>query len=336
MSPSKIAILPGDGIGPEIMEAVLSILRAAEFSVDWISLISGEAALAAEGTPMPSSTLDSIREIGVALKGPTTTPIGGGHVSANVQLRKALDLYANVRPAKTLPGIVSPLGDRHVDIIIVRENTEDLYAGIEFMCTPDIAQGVKLITRQGSRRIVQYAFDMARKQGRKKVTAVHKANIMKQTDGLFLDEFHRAAQEHPDIQTEEIIVDNCCMQLVTRPERFDVMVTTNLYGDIISDLCAGLVGGLGVAPGANIGEKCAVFESVHGSAPDIAGKGLANPTALLMSALMMLRHLGENDVAGRIGKALIRVLKDGRCLTRDLGGTAGTSEFTSAVIANLE
>jgi isocitrate dehydrogenase (NAD+) len=333
----QVAVIPGDGIGPEITKATISILEAAGFEAEWVELEAGETAAAKGLAHMPHDTIERIREVGVALKGPTTTPIGGGHTSANVQLRKALQLYANVRPAKTLPGIKSPLAEaKNIDILIVRENTEDLYAGIEFMVTPDIAQGIKLITRNGSRRIHEYAFDMAQKQGRKKVTCVHKANIMKMTDGLFLEEFYAAAERFPDVDADEIIIDNCCMQLVSRPERFDVLVTENLYGDILSDLCAGLVGGLGIAPGANIGSGCAVFEAVHGSAPDIAGKGIANPTALLFSALMMLRHLERHELASKVGGAVVRTLTEGRVLTGDLGGSATTSEYAAEVIRQLE
>lgn len=335
MSTQRIATIPGDGIGPEIMAAVIRVVEAAGFKPEWIELDAGEHALNAGKDAMPQETIDAIQEIGIAIKSPTTTPVGRGHSSANVALRKALQLYANVRPAKSLPGITGPLGDRQVDIIIVRENTEDLYAGIEFMINPDIAQGVKVITRDSCNRIHKYAFDMARKQGRKKVTAIHKANIMKKTDGLFLEEFYRVAKDNTDLLADDIIIDNCCMQLVTRPERFDVFVTENLYGDIVSDLCAGLVGGLGVAPGANIGDSCAVFEAVHGSAPDLAGKNRANPTALLFSALMMLRHLGQQEIATRIGKAVVKTLREHQHLTRDLGGNATTDEYIKAIIGNF-
>ncbi len=332
MAKRRIAVIPGDGIGPEITDATLSILEATGFEAEWVFLEAGLGAIEKYGDAMPQQTVDAVREIGVALKGPTTTPSGGGHVSANVRLRKALDLFANVRPAHTLPGIKGPFADKAIDIIIVRENTEDLYAGIEFQPHPDMAQAIKVITRPGSRRLCEYGFDMAKRQGRKRVTAVHKANIMKMTDGMFLEEFYKVAKSYPELQADDIIVDNCCMQLVTRPERFDVLVTENLYGDIVSDLCAGLVGGLGLAPGANIGKDCAVFEAVHGSAPDIAGKGVANPTALLFSALMMLRYLGDNERADRISNSVIRVCGDGKCLTMDLGGKASTDEFKVEVI----
>ncbi len=281
---------------------------------------------------MPPETIEKIREIGIALKSPTTTPVGTGHTSANVALRKALDLYANVRPAKTLPGVKGYFANVNIDMIIVRENTEDLYAGIEFMPHPDVAQAIKVITRPGCQRLFKYAFELVRRQGRKRLTAIHKANIMKLADGMFLEEFYKVASHYPDVKAEDILVDNCCMQLVTKPEQFDVVVTENLYGDIISDLCAGLVGGLGLAPGANIGDNCAVFEAVHGSAPDIAGKGVANPTALLMSAVMMLRHIGEYEQADRISNSVIRVCSDGKCLTMDLGGKAKTAEYQVEVI----
>ena len=333
MSKRRIAYIPGDGIGPEIMAATIEILTQTGLDVEWIPLEGGLGAVEKGKPAMPPETIEAIREIGIALKGPTTTPTGGGHTSANVALRKALDLFANVRPAKTLPGLRGAFADRNLDIIIVRENTEDLYAGIEFQPHPDVAQTIKVITRQGSRRLFDYTFKMAREQGRKRVTVVHKANIMKMTDGLFLQEFYKAAEANPDIKADDIIVDNCCMQLVTKPEQFDVLVTENLYGDIISDLCAGLVGGLGLAPGANIGVDCAVFEAVHGSAPDIAGKGLANPTALLMSAVMMLRYMGHSEQADRITDSVLRVCQDGKCLTIDLGGKAGTEDYKREILA---
>jgi isocitrate dehydrogenase (NAD+) len=336
MSKRRIAVIPGDGIGPEIMDATISILEATGLDAEWIYLEAGLAALENGKDAVPQKTIDTIREIGVALKGPTTTPSGGGHQSANVRIRKALDLFANVRPAKTLPGIQGPFADKKIDIIIVRENTEGLYSGIEFQPHPDLAQAVKVTTRPGCKRLHRYAFEMVRRQNRKRLTAVHKANIMKLTDGMFLDEFYLMAKEYPDVQADDIIVDNCCMQLVTRPEKFDVVVTENLYGDIVSDLCAGLVGGLGLAPGANIGENCAVFEAVHGSAPDIAGKGIANPTALLMSAVMMLHHLGLHEQAERITNAILQVCADGRALTIDLGGKATTKEYAAEVISQAK
>ncbi|MFZ4509060.1 MAG: isocitrate/isopropylmalate dehydrogenase family protein [Fimbriimonas sp.] len=332
MGKRRIAVIPGDGIGPEITAATIGILEAVGFEAEWIYLEAGQPAIDRCGEAMPKETIEAVREIGIALKGPTATPIGKGHVSANVALRKALDLFANVRPAKTMPGLKGPFANHKIDMIIVRENTEDLYAGIEYQAHPDVAQAIKVITRPGCARLHHYAFELVRLQGRKRLTAVHKANIMKLTDGMFLEEFYKAAERYPDIKADDIIVDNCCMQLVTKPENFDVIVTENLYGDIVSDLAAGLVGGLGLAPGANIGLNCAVFEAVHGSAPDIAGKGIANPTALLFSALMMLRHLGQNDLADRIGKSVLRVCADGQCLTVDLGGTASTEEFKVEVI----
>ncbi len=332
MSKRRVALIPGDGIGPEITKATIEILEATGFEAEWVYLEGGLSAIEKGLSAMPVETIEAIREIGVGLKGPTTTPSGGGHTSANVALRKALDLFANVRPAKTLPGVHGPFEDKKVDIIIVRENTEDLYAGIEYKPHPDVAQSIKVITRQGSARLFKYTFDMARKQGRKRVTVVHKANIMKLSDGLFLEEFYKAADLNKDLVADDIIVDNCCMQLVIKPEQFDVIVTENLYGDIISDLCAGLVGGLGLAPGANIGVDCAVFEAVHGSAPDIAGKGVANPTAMLLSAVLMLRYLGHHEQADRISNAVLQVCLDGRCVTMDLGGKATTQEYMREVI----
>ncbi len=335
MNKRQIAIIPGDGIGPEITEVVLEIMNAAGVDAEYVFLEAGQPAMDKGLPPMPQETLDRIKEIGIALKGPTATPIGKGHQSANVALRKALELFANVRPTRSLPGVHGHYEDTAIDLIIVRENTEDLYAGIEFQPHPDMAQAIKVITRPGCARLFKYAFDLVEKQGRKRLTAVHKANIMKLTDGMFLEEFYKEAKLHPQIIADDIIVDNCCMQLVTKPEQFDVIVTENLYGDIVSDLCAGLVGGLGLAAGANIGVDCAVFEAVHGSAPDIAGKGIANPTALLMSAVMMLRHMGENDIAKKIGRAVLKVLAEGKVLTRDLGGTATTKEYRDALLAHL-
>lgn len=335
MATPTIALIPGDGIGPEITRATLRVLKAAGFEAEWVELEAGLQAVEKGLPAMPLETIEAVRKIGVALKGPTTTPIGKGHVSANVALRKALDLFANVRPAKTLPGIVGPFSDKAIDLIIVRENTEGLYSGVEFQPHPDVAQAIKVITRPGCRRLMKYTFEMARRQGRKRVTAVHKANIMKLTDGMFLEEFYRASHEYGDLKCDDVIVDNCCMQLVTRPEQFDVLVLENLYGDIVSDLCAGLVGGLGLAPGANIGEDGAVFEAVHGSAPDIAGKGIANPTALIFSAVLMLRHLGELEKADRIQKAVLAVCAEGRHLTGDLGGKANTEEYLDAVIERM-
>jgi NAD-dependent isocitrate dehydrogenase len=330
--PRKIAVVPGDGIGPEITEAVLKVLKSSGFDADYEFLEAGQPSLEKGLPAMPEATVERIRELGVALKGPTTTPIGKGHVSANVTLRKALDLFANVRPARSMPGVQGHFSDTRVDIIIVRENTEDLYAGIEYQPHPDMAQAIKVITRPSCARLCQYAFKMTRQQGRKRLTAVHKANIMKLTDGMFLEEFYKASKDFPDIIADDILIDNCCMQLVTRPESFDVLVTENLYGDIVSDLCAGLVGGLGLAPGANIGVDCAVFEAVHGSAPDIAGKGIANPTALLFSAVMMLRHLGEGELADKIGRAVLVAAAERTKMTKDMGGNSSTSEYADELI----
>ncbi len=335
MANRRIGMISGDGIGPEISAEVRRILSATGFEPEWVELEAGQPALDRGLPAMPEATIQAIRELGIALKGPTATPIGKGHVSANVALRKALDLFANVRPSITIPNLKGHFEDTKIDLIIVRENTEDLYAGIEFQPHKDIAQAIKVITRPGCKRIFKYAFEMVKAQGRKRITAVHKANIMKLTDGMFLEEFYLMANEYPDIIADDIIVDNCCMQLVTRPEQFDVLVTENLYGDIVSDLCAGLVGGLGLAPGANIGEHYAVFEAVHGSAPDIAGKGIANPTALLLSAVLLLRHIGEHEKATSISNAVLKVLGDGKIMTGDLGGTATTREYGDAVIAAL-
>lgn len=331
----KVAIIPGDGIGEEITQATLSILSASGFRAEWVFLEAGLCAIDAGKPAVPAETIDKVRELGIALKGPTTTPSGKGHSSANVTLRRTLDLFANVRPIITVPGIAGPFADKKINMVIVRENTEDLYAGIEYQAHPDVAQAIKVITRPGCNRLIRYSFEMAVKQCRQRVTAVHKANIMKLTDGMFLEEFYKVAAEYPNLKADDIIVDNCCLQLVTRPETFDVLVTENLYGDIVSDLCAGLVGGLGLAPGANIGLNCAVFEAVHGSAPDIAGQGVANPTALILSAVMMLRHLGEYSKADRIQEAVKAVIGEGRSVTKDLGGSASTSEFANAVVARL-
>ena len=329
----KVVLIPGDGIGPEISNSVVSIFEAAKVPITWISQQAGLNVIDKYPTGIPEETISAIKEYRIALKGPTTTPVGKGHKSVNVTLRKSLELYANVRPAKSLPGVRTRFDN--VDLIIVRENIEDTYGGIEHYQTADVAQCLKLITRPGSIRIAKYAFEMANRFKRKKITAVHKANIHKITDGLFLECFYEVAKEYPTIVANDLIVDNTCMQLVTNPERFDVMVMPNLYGDIVSDLCAGLVGGLGVAPGGNIGDSIAIFESVHGSAPDIAGLGIANPIALLLSSFQMLQHIGLLKTKDRIEKALIYTLREG-IKTRDLGGTSNLSEFTSALISNLE
>ena len=329
-----ITLIPGDGIGPEVTRAVVQVLEAAGLQAKWESFEAGADAVAAHGTTLPEPLLQSIRKTKTALKGPITTPIGAGFTSVNVGLRKALDLYANLRPVWNLPNVKSRY--EGVDLVIVRENTEDLYAGLEHTVVPGVVESLKIITDAASTRIARFAFEHARKHGRKRVTSVHKANIMKLSDGLFIECARRVAKEYPEIQYDERIVDAACMQLVMFPEKFDVLLLPNLYGDIVSDLCAGLVGGLGVVPGANFGEKGAVFEAVHGSAPDIAGKNLANPLALIQSAVMMLRHLLENAAADRIERAVHQVLSGTAIRTRDLGGSATTSEFTDAIVREIE
>nr|WP_041468557.1 isocitrate dehydrogenase (NAD(+)) [Chloroherpeton thalassium] len=333
MAQHKITLLPGDGIGPEITSAVLKIIKATGVSIEWEKFHAGKTAIEKFGEPLPRAILDSIKANKVALKAPITTEVGKGFKSVNVQLRKALGLYANLRPTKSIEGIRSRYTD--IDLIIVRENTESLYTGIENEITPGVVQALKVITRTASLRIAHFAFETARQRGRKKVTAVHKANIMKLSDGLFLDCCREVAKNYPDIEYNEIIVDNCAMQLVMNPHRFDVLVMENFYGDVLSDLCAGLVGGLGVVPGANLGEDACVFEAVHGSAPDIAGKGLANPTALLLSAVMMLEHIGEKPAADAIIKAVHQVYREGKALTKDMGGHASTEEFTAEIIRKI-
>lgn len=331
--PTRTAtLIRGDGIGPEIADAVIEIFSAANVPLRFEEAEAGLACLEKHGVGLPDSTLESIRRNHVALKGPTTTPIGKGHRSVNVAIRKALGLYANVRPCRSLPGLHTRF--ENVDLVIVRENTEDTYGGIEHQLTPDAAQCLRLTTRPGSLAIARYAFDYARRENRKRITCVHKGNIHKITDGLFLDSFRQVAAGYPDIAADDILIDNCCMQLVTNPARFDVLLTPNLFGDIISDLGAGLVGGLGVAPGGNIGRGRAVFEAVHGSAPDIAGQGLANPTAFILSAVEMLRHLGLAEHASRIEQAVRLALVEG-IRTRDLQGNASTKEFTHAVISRI-
>jgi isocitrate dehydrogenase (NAD+) len=329
-----ITLLPGDGIGPEVTEAVVRILKASGVSIEWDHHLAGVVAFARTGQALPVELVDSIRRNKVALKGPVTTPIGQGFTSVNVGLRKALDLYANLRPVWNLPGVDARF--QGVDLVIVRENTEDLYAGLEHEVVPGVVESLKIITERASTRIAHFAFKHARKHGRKKVTSIHKANIMKMSDGLFLESVRRVAREYIDITYDERIVDAACMHLVMHPEQFDVLVLPNLYGDIVSDLCAGLVGGLGVVGAANLGGEIGVFEAVHGSAPDIAGKGLANPTALLLSAVLMLRHINEAEAADRIMGALGRVLVAGAVRTRDLGGTASTLEFADAVSRALD
>ncbi|MCL4810875.1 MAG: isocitrate dehydrogenase (NAD(+)) [Vicinamibacteraceae bacterium] len=329
-----ITLIPGDGIGPAIADAVVRILKAAGVKIDWDRHDAGLTAFQRFGVSLPQPLIDSILKNQVALKGPVTTPIAEGITSVNVGLRKALDLFANLRPVSNLPGVPSRFED--VDLIIVRENTEDLYSGLEHEIVPGVVESLKIITARASERIARFAFEHARAAGRRKVTAIHKANIMKLGDGLFLESVRTIARDFRDIEYDERIVDAACMHLVIRPETFDVLLLPNLYGDIVSDLCAGLVGGLGVVPGANLGERAAMFEAVHGSAPDIAGQGIANPTALLLSALMMLRHIGEHEAADAIQAALGRVFTAGTVRTRDLGGTATTREFTDAVCRELE
>jgi isocitrate dehydrogenase (NAD+) len=329
-----VTLIPGDGIGPEVTEAVVRIFTVAKIDIEWERHDAGVTAFKRFNQSLPVALLDSIRRNTVALKGPVTTPIAEGFTSVNVGLRKALDLYANLRPVKNLAGVASRFSN--VDLVIVRENTEDLYAGLEHQIVPGVVESLKIITEKASTRIAQFAFDYARRWKRKRVTAIHKANIMKLSDGLFLESTRKVSREHTDVAYEERIVDAACMHLVMHPEKFDVLLLPNLYGDIVSDLCAGLVGGLGVVPGANLGEDAAVFEAVHGSAPDIADKNLANPTALLLSGLMLLEHIGERERADRIRAALDRVLGAGVIRTRDLGGTASTTEFTDAVCKEIE
>jgi isocitrate dehydrogenase (NAD+) len=333
MAAHEITLIEGDGIGPEVTDAVVTILEAAGLQATWDRHLAGVLALERHGETLPHALLDSIRRTKVALKGPVTTPVGGGFTSVNVGLRKALDLFANLRPVWNIPGVPSRYSG--VDLVIVRENTEDLYTGLEHEVVPGVVESLKIITADASTRIARFAFEHARRHGRARVTAVHKANIMKLGDGLFLRSVQSVAAEYPDIKSDDRIVDNACMQLVVNPVQFDVLLLPNLYGDIVSDLCAGLVGGLGVVPGANLGTEIGVFEAVHGSAPDIAGKGVANPTALLLSALLMLRHIGEAGIADRISRALGRVLSEDQIRTRDLGGTASTADFTAAIRQRL-
>ena len=330
----NITLIPGDGIGPEVSSAVVRIIEASGVDVQWETKYAGAQALEKYGTTLPEDLLESITRNKVALKGPITTPVGKGFTSVNVGLRKTLDLYANLRPVRALPNV--PCRYPELDLVVVRENTESLYAGIEHVVVPGVVESIKIITEKASTRIARFAFEHARVEGRKKVTAVHKANIMKLSDGLFLECFRNVAKDYPEIEADDKIVDNACMQLVMRPEQFDVMLLENLYGDIVSDLCAGLVGGLGLVPGANIGELGAVFEAVHGSAPDIAGQNIANPTALLQSGILMLRHLGERGPADRIERAMLKVFLEGKVRTRDIGGTARTNEFARAVVEAME
>jgi len=328
-----VALIPGDGIGPEVTGAARRILEEAGVRIRWEEVEAGADVFEKYGTPLPDAALNAIRRCGVALKGPIGTPIGGGFKSANVLMRQSLDLYACVRPVRSLPGV--PSRYEGVDLVIVRENTEGLYSGLEHRVTAGVVESLKVVTEAASLRIARFAFELARRQGRPRVTAVHKANIMKLSDGLFLECARRVAREFPDVELSEIIIDNCAMQLVSDPGRFDVLLLDNLYGDILSDLCAGLVGGLGVVPGSNVGDVCAVFEAVHGSAPDIAGKRLANPAAVTLSAVEMLRHLGEAEAAGRIERAVHATLADPATRPRDLGGSASLDAVTDAVLGHL-
>jgi isocitrate dehydrogenase (NAD+) len=333
----KITLIAGDGIGPEVSAATVGVLEAAGkqtgCSFDWHRYDAGADAFAKTGEYIPKALYDSIEQNRVALKGPVTTPIGGGFSSINVTLRKKFDLYSNFRPVKSLPGLKTKFPD--IDMVIFRENTEDLYSGVEVMLNPDLAQSFKIITTKGSTRIAKSAFEWARKQGRKKIHTIHKANIMKLSDGLFLRCCKAVADQYPEIQYAEHIVDNTCMQLVMNPWQYDVILTENLYGDILSDLCSGLIGGLGLVPGANLGAECAIFEAVHGSAPDIAGQDKANPTALLQSAVLMLHHIDEAETAHKVQAAIEKVYAEGTTLTGDVGGKAGTKAFAEAVIAAL-
>ena len=329
----KITLVPGDGIGPEVTEATAKVVEAAGVDVEWETINAGAAALERDGVYLPDRLLESIRQNRVALKGPITTPIAGGFTSINVSLRQRLRLYANFRPIRNLPGVKTRFGD--VDLIVIRENTEDLYAGLEHVVVPGVVESLKIITADASTRIARFAFDYARRKRRKRVTAVHKANIMKLSDGLFLECVREVAELYPEIEYGESIVDNTCMQLVLDPRQFDVLLLENLYGDIVSELCAGLVGGLGLVPGANLGEDCAVFEPVHGSAPSIASRNQANPTAMILTAVLLFRHLGESEKAQRVLSAVEAVYQRGEALTSDLGGDATTTEFTEAVVQHL-
>src|SRR5947209_1121298 len=334
MAQHKITLLPGDGIGPEVTASVVAIIECAGVDVQWEKYVVGAEAMAQFGDPLPPVVLESILRNKVALKGPVTTPVSTGFTSINVRLRKTLDLYANLRPVRSMPNVITKF--ENIDLVVVRENTEDLYSGLEHEVVPGVVESLKIITEKASTRIARFAFEYAQTHGRKKVTAVHKANIMKMSDGLFLQCFRNVAKDHPNIAADDKIVDNLCMQLVINPNQFDILLLENLYGDIVSDLAAGLVGGLGVVAGANIGENGAVFEAVHGSAPDIAGQNKANPLALLQSAVLMLQHLGEMGPAKRIDDAIVKVLDSGsEHRTRDIGGTGTTSDFTAAMCETL-
>jgi len=329
-----VTLIPGDGIGPEVTEATLRVLAAAGAELEYERHVAGAEAVERGLPPLPDELVESVRRNKVALKGPVTTPVGKGFRSVNVQLRKALELFANLRPVESLPNLPSRFDG--IDLVLVRENTEGLYSGLEHEVVPGVVESLKIITASASTRVSEFAFAFARRNGRRRITAIHKANIMKLSDGLFLECFHRVAQRYPEIEADQRIVDNMAMQLVMRPEAFDVLLLENLYGDILSDLAAGLVGGLGVVPGANIGTEEAVFEAVHGSAPDIAGQDVANPMALIRSAILLLRHLGMDGEAGRIDTALRRLVSEGRALTRDVGGSASTTEFTDALVRAIE
>ena len=329
----KITLIKGDGIGPEVVKATVKVVEAAGAQIKWEEVDAGESAINEYGTVLPQNVIDSIKKNKIALKGPVGTPIGDGFRSVSVSLRKKLNLYANLRPIKSLPGVKSMY--KNIDIVVVRENTEGLYSGIEHEVVPGVVESLKIITEKASTKIAKFAFQYAKKKNRKKITAIHKANIMKLSDGLFLQCARKVAQDYPEIQYNELIVDNTCMQLILNPHQFDVLLLENLYGDIVSDLCAGLIGGLGVAPGANIGDDYAIFEAIHGSAPDIAGKNLANPIALIRSSVLMLEHLGENEAAARITQAVHKVLEKGDKLTSDIGGHGKTTEITQEIIENL-
>ena len=333
-APHRVVLIPGDGIGPEVSEATVRLLDATGVPIAWQRVEAGAGVVAEHGTPVPEGVLQAVRSAGVALKGPLTTPIGGGFQSANVLLRQSLDLYACVRPVKSIAGLITRFED--VDLILVRENTEGLYSGIEHQVVPGVVESIKVMSERACLRISEFAFALARRLGRRSVTAVHKANIMKLSDGLFLDCAQRVARDFPGIEYREIIIDNCAMQLVRDPLQFDVLLMENLYGDILSDLCAGLVGGLGVVPGSNVGADCAVFEAVHGSAPDIAGKRVANPSAMMLSAAEMLRHLGEASACAAVERAVHATLAEPGQRTADLGGDASLDRFTDAVIDQLE
>jgi isocitrate dehydrogenase (NAD+) len=329
----RITLIPGDGIGPEVASAVVRIIEASGVEIEWETHFAGQLALDKFGTTLPEELLESIKRNKVGLKGPITTPVGKGFTSVNVGLRKALELYANLRPIRALPNI--PCRNPELDLVVVRENTESLYSGLEHEIVPGVVESLKIITEKASTHIAHFAFDYALRENRKKITCVHKANIMKLSDGLFLKCFHKVGDTHPEIEAQDMIVDNASMQLVMRPEQFDILLCENLYGDIVSDLCAGLIGGLGLVPGANIGDSGAVFEAVHGSAPDIAGKGIANPTALLQSAILMLRHIDERTAAEKIETAMLTVFEEGQVRTRDIGGTSSTDEFADAIIGKM-